>query len=79
LAAQLADLEFFGLDDREVNEFLARVEAVTANEARRLIREYFPLDNLVFVLVGKADEIKASVSKYAPLVDTRDITQPSFN
>jgi DNA-directed RNA polymerase len=79
LAALLADLEFFGLDDREINELFARVDSVTVGEARRLIRNHFPLENLVLVLIGKADEIKAAVAKYAPQLEVKDITHPGFN
>ena len=47
-------------------------------DARRVIRDYFPLDNLVFVLVGKRSEIEGVVRKYAPVVDHKSITQPGF-
>jgi hypothetical protein len=38
----------------------------------------FLFDNLVFVLIGKASEIQASVAKYAPVMDKKTITQPGF-
>jgi predicted Zn-dependent peptidase len=81
-ASQLADLltqyEFYGLDDSEVNEFEARVDAVTPEVARRLIQKHYPLDNLVFALIGKAGEIRDVVKKYAPKMDTRPIAEPGF-
>jgi hypothetical protein len=39
----------------------------------RVIKQYFPLDNLVFVLIGKAAEIAPVVKKYAPVVDRKSI------
>ena len=78
LAAQLAQLAFYGLDEREVNEYYARIDSMNLTDARRVIRDYFPLDNLVFVLVGKRSEIEGVVRKYAPLVDHKSITQPGF-
>jgi hypothetical protein len=34
-----------------------------------VIRKYFPRDNLVFVLIGKADEIREKVSKYGEVTE----------
>ena len=78
LAALLADLEFFGLDAREVNEFFQRVDALTTADARRLIGQYFPRENLVITLIGKAAELENAVRKYAPLIEKREISQPGF-
>lgn len=78
LAALLARLEFYGLDAREVDEYYARIDAMTLEDARRVIRQHFPLENLVFVLIGKAEEIQPVVKKYAPKMDTKSIGQPGF-
>ncbi len=78
LASLLAQLEFYGLDEQEINHFYARLDAMTLADAKRVIQQYFPLDNLVFVLIGKASEIGGMVRKYAPRMDTRSITEPGF-
>lgn len=78
LAALIAELEFYGLDENEINNYYAKIDSMTLVEARRVIKQYFPLDNLVFVLIGKADEIGALSKKYAPKVDTKTITQQGF-
>ncbi len=78
LAALLADLEFFGLDAREVNGFFQRVDALTTADARHLIGQYFPRENLVITLIGKAAELENAVRKYAPLIEKREISQPGF-
>jgi predicted Zn-dependent peptidase len=78
LASQLAQLEFYGLDEREINDLYPKIDAMTLADAQRVIRQYFPLDNLVFVVIGKATEISSVVRKYAPQVDTRSITEPGF-
>ncbi|MFM8394730.1 MAG: insulinase family protein, partial [Acidobacteriota bacterium] len=78
IAAQLTQLAFYGLDEREVNDYYTRIDAMSLADARRVIRDYFPLDNLVFVLVGKRSEIEPVVRKYAPVVDHKSITQPGF-
>jgi len=78
LAATLAELEFYGLDAREIDAYFARIDAVTLADTRRVIKQYFPQENLVFTLVGKADEIREKVKKYAPQVDVKQINQAGF-
>ncbi len=78
LAAQIAQLEFYGLDEREINTLYSSIDAMTLGDARRVIKQYFPLDNLVFVLIGKASEIESVAKKYAPKMDTKSINQPGF-
>lgn len=81
-ASQLAEIltqyEFYGLDDSEINDFEARVDGVTPEVARRLIQKHYPLDHLVFALIGKSGEIREVVKKYAPKMDTRPIAEPGF-
>lgn len=78
LAALITQLEFFGLDESEVNTLYAQIDAMTLADARRIIKEYYPLDNLVFVLIGKASEIEPVVKKYAPTLSKKSITEPGF-
>ncbi len=78
LAGVLADLEFHGLDEHEINDLYAKINAMTLADAQRVIKQYYPMDNLVFVLVGKSSEIGEAVKKYAPKVDTLKISDPGF-
>ena len=78
LASQLAQLEFYGLDESEINNLYAKIDAMTLADAQRVIHQYFPLDNLTFVVIGKASEISPVVRKYAPKVETRSISEPGF-
>ncbi len=78
LARLIAMNEFYGLDDSEVNELEARVDGVTPEMARQVIEKHFPLENLVFVLIGKASEIRAAAQKYAGQMDARPIADPGF-
>lgn len=78
LAALIAQLEFFGLDEAEVNSYYSKIDAMTLADARRVIKEHYPLDNLVFVLIGKASEIEPLIKKYAPNVSKKSITEPGF-
>lgn len=78
LAKTFAELEYYGLDEREINDYFARLDAVTQADVERVIKRYFPSRNLVFVLIGKAAEIGDKVKKYAPRVDVRAIGAPGF-
>jgi zinc protease len=78
LAATIAQLDYYGLDDGDVNNLYAKIDAMTLADAKRIIKQHFPLDNLVFVLIGKASEIEKIAKKYAPKMDTKVITQPGF-
>lgn len=78
LAHRIALDEFRGFDDSEVNDFAARVDAVTPEVARRVIAKHFPSENLVFVLIGKASEIAPVIAKYAAQRDERAISAPGF-
>ncbi|HEY3129324.1 MAG TPA: pitrilysin family protein [Acidobacteriota bacterium] len=78
LASLISQLEFYGLDASDINNYYARIDAMTVDDARRVIKQYFPLDNLVFALIGKASEIQGIVKKYAAKVDTKSINAPGF-
>jgi hypothetical protein len=51
---------------------------VTAETAKQAIAKHFPLENLTFVLVGKAPEISPMVKKYAEKQDAKEISAPGF-
>jgi zinc protease len=78
LARLLVELDFYGLDEREVNNFFAKIDALTVADTKRIIQQYYPLDNLVFTLIGKADEIRGQVKKYAPELEEKKINQVGF-
>ncbi len=78
LAELIAVHEFYGLDDREVNELEARIDAVTPAVAQQAIQKHFPSENLVFTLIGKASEIGPAVKKYSDKQDSRSISAPGF-
>ncbi len=78
LAQIIAINEFYGLDDSEINDLEARIDAVTPAIAQQVIQKHFPADNLVFTLIGKSSEISAAVQKYAEKQDARVISEPGF-
>ena len=78
LARRIASNEFYGLDDSEVNQLEARIDAVTLETARQVIQKHYPSDSLVFMLIGNASAIAPAVKKYAEKQDARKITDPGF-
>jgi predicted Zn-dependent peptidase len=78
LADWLTRLEFYGLDASYINNYFARIDAMTLADARRTIQQYFLREHVVLVMIGKADEIKTVVKKYAPTVEMKAITDPGF-
>lgn len=78
-AGQLADLEFYGLDRRYIEDYGPAVAAVGADAASKVIAEAFPsTDDLVIVLVGDAAKIRDAVRKYGTLVEM-PLAAPDFS
>jgi predicted Zn-dependent peptidase len=61
-----------------VRELFARVDAVTAADARRVIKQHSRLENLLFTLIGKSSEIASLAKKYATDIQTKSITAAGF-
>jgi len=78
LAGTLVQFDLYGLDESEINGLYAKIDSMTLADAQRVIKQYFPLDNLVFVLIGKAEEVKKVAQKYAQKLDSKSINQPGF-
>ena len=47
-----------------INQFEQQVNSLTDAKVKQLIAQYFPKENLQFVMIGKAQEIKEKVAKY---------------
>jgi len=69
LAGFLTQKYIYGLDDSYINDFENEVNELTIEKANELIKKYFPKDNLQFVMIGKAVEIKDKVSKYGNITE----------
>jgi len=77
LADLLTTMFFYGLDDSYINDFEKNVDAMTVEKAKEMIAKYFPRENLQFVLIGKADEIRDMVSKYGKVTE-KSIEEDGF-
>lgn len=78
LATMMADFELYGLDAKEVDDYAKRLDAVTMADAKRVIEKDFPTNNMVFAIIGKGSEVGPLMKKYAPMVETRSISDPGL-
>jgi zinc protease len=67
LAAQLLDIEFYGLDPRYVETFNDRIEAVTMTDCRRALKSYFCTDDLRILVVSNPDVAKPALAGLGPI------------
>jgi zinc protease len=69
LARLLTDMFVYNFDENFINTFQSKVDGLTTAQAKEIIATYFPKDNLQFVLIGKADEIRDQVKKYGEITE----------
>jgi len=79
IAGVLADLQLFGLNKGEIDDYFSRIDALTVEKVNEVARRYYRDDNLQFCLVGAASKIQDKVKKYAPSMKVIAITDPGFN
>jgi zinc protease len=77
LANLLTAMEYYGFDDSYINNFEKKVDELTVAKANEIAKKYFPKENLQFVLVGKASEIKEIIKKYGEVTD-KEISEDGF-
>jgi len=69
LASLLTDMFVYDFDESFINGFQKTVDGLTVEKVKRLIREYFPKENLQFVLVGRAEAIRGIAGKYGAVTE----------
>lgn len=69
-AGLLTQMFWYGFDESFINNFQKNVDELTVDKAKQIIAKYFPKDNLQFVVVGKAADIRQIVSKYGKVTET---------
>lgn len=77
LAGFLTQKYVYGLDDSYINDFQKAVDELTVEKANEIITRYFPKENLQFVLIGKADEIRDIAKKYGN-VKERNLNEDGY-
>ena len=78
IGGQLAVLEAYGLDVGYINNYGTELAAADTVAVADVIEAVYPkTENLVFVLLGDAELIRESITKYGPVTEL-PITEPRF-
>lgn len=67
LAAQLLDIEFYGLDPKYVETFNDRIDAVTMTDCRRALKSYFCTDDLKILVVSNPEVARKELGGLGPI------------
>jgi zinc protease len=67
LAAEVLDVDFYGLDQDYVNQYQKRVRGVGLDAVKRTAGRYMPLNDLAIVVVGPAAELKEPLATLGPV------------
>jgi predicted Zn-dependent peptidase len=77
LANLLTDMFIYDFDESFINDFQKNVDRMTIKKAEEIVKKYFLRENLQFVLIGKASEIRDKVKKYGEVTE-KEITAEGF-
>jgi predicted Zn-dependent peptidase len=74
LSGLLTSMFWYGFDESFINNFQKNVDELNVEKSKAIIAKHFPKNNLQFVLVGKAADIKKIAEKYGKVtvVEIRD-------
>jgi len=67
LAQLLSRLWSVNLDDSFINDFQNKVDSLDVNKANQIAKAIFPNENLQFILIGKAADIREKAKNYGEL------------
>jgi predicted Zn-dependent peptidase len=77
LASAMALLQFHGIDRSFLDDFFARIDAVTLDDCAAAVDRWFPRENLTIVAVGVKEEVEGILGEYGP-VTVRENSDPGF-
>lgn len=78
LASVLNEIEIFGTNRGEVDDFFSAIDSVTLETANAAAKKYYSPETLTFTVLGNAAKLRPFVSKYAPKVVEVDWKTPGF-
>jgi len=71
LAAQVINVEFFGLDPQYLQTYQDKIAAVSMTDVRRALKSYFCVDDLRILLVSNPEVAKKQLDGLGP-IEVRD-------
>lgn len=78
LASLLVNMYGYQFDESYINTFEQQVDSLTIEKTKQLIKQYFPQENLQFVVIGQADAIRDKLAKYGDISEV-NINDVGFN
>jgi len=78
IAFLLAEMFVYDFDESFINTFTQQVNKLSVERSKEVIAKYFPKENLQFVIVGKADDIRDAVKHYGNIIEV-DIKDNTIN
>jgi zinc protease len=78
LASLLVNMYGYQFDESYINTFEQQVDSLTIEKTKQLIKQYFPQENLQFVVIGQADAIRDKLAKYGDITEV-NINDVGFN
>ncbi len=69
LANLLTAMHYYNFDESYINYFEKQVDELSVSKANEIVKKYFPKENLQFVIIGKASEIRDIVKKYGEITE----------
>ena len=69
VANQMSTVELYGLGKNYLPDYIDNIAKVTAKDVRAAAQKYIHPDDLLIVVVGKADAIRESLKKIAPVTE----------
>jgi len=64
LASQITDIELYAFPKNYLETYIQIIRNIRLEDVQRVIRTYFHLDDLVFVLVGPGEVVRPQAEKY---------------
>ena len=62
---------WYGFEESFINNFQKSVDELTVDKAKAIVAQYFPKNNLQFVMVGKAEDVRKIAAKYGKVTEVQ--------
>ena len=67
IATRILETKIYSLGKNYLRDYRKNMDKVTIEEVNRVARKYIGPDNLVFVVVGRAEDVKSDLEKLGPV------------
>ena len=78
MASLLADIYAYDISVDFINQFVAKVDALSLESSKQLVKTVFPKQNLQFVVIGPAEKLRDMLTKYGEVYEV-PIKAPGFS